>query len=298
MTVVPQDLIDWSERAYIGQYAAAAASFQIYVAGQPGEPDDESVLSVWSLQNPDRSLTQVSSRPAVHQGTGLYQAQLETSDTMQPGEYQLAWTYAVSGVVQAPLSLFTVGPFSPAYNGLPEPFQGLVEVVWIRFADLFDSPQGGPNLQTYYQAHWSRGRVAELLGVALRKLNSISQPYMTYSFDGSTGPVFPLVQWQGVLETQCYAECVRHLIRSYTEQPMLTGGDVTRLDRRDYIDRWQAVLNNELADLKDQLDVFKIRHMGFGNPKVMVSGGVYGRYAPTRIAGSVAARPRMWARWY
>jgi hypothetical protein len=295
---VPAGLVDWSERAYLGQYAGGDASFVVYIGGQPADPDGEAMSAAWSAQNSDGSITQVSTPPVTRVAVGDFQASFATSDTQLPGSYQLAWAFSVGGRGQSAVSLFEVGSYSQDWAALPVPFQGLVEVIWARFSDLFDSAMGGPNLQSYYQAHWSRGRVAQLLGVALRKLNTISQPYMTYSFDGSTGSVFPLTQWGGVLETQGYVECVRHLIRSYTEQAAFQGGEVARLDRRDYMDRWQAVLNNELADLKDQLDVFKIRHMGFGNPKVLVSGGVYGRYAPTRIAGSVAARPRMWARWY
>jgi len=105
--------------------------------------------------------------------------------------------------------------------------------------------------------------------------------------------------WGGLLGQYTYVEMVKHLIRSYTEQPAIMGsGSITRLERRDYADRWRLVLRDEEAELKSLLDMFKIRHMMLGNPRVLVSGGTYGRYAPTRIAGSVAARPRMWARWY
>jgi hypothetical protein len=295
--IIPQDLINWDERQYLPQYGGYTASFTIYIGGAPADPDGEAVTASWASQNNDQSVTLLRSQAAARTGTGVYEATLGSGDTAVPADYELQWAYAISGAGQVAASLFEVGAFSPSYNALPLAFQAVVEFVWMRFKDLFDSPQGGPNLSTYFQAHWSRGRVADLLGVALRKLNGISQPYMTYSFDGSGGPVFPLVQWGGILESFCYIECLHHLIRSYAEQPDFRGGEVARLDRRDYQERWSSVLQQEMADVKDQLDVFKIRHMGFGNPKVLISGGVYGRYAPTRIAGSVAARPRMWARW-
>jgi hypothetical protein len=168
----------------------------------------------------------------------------------------------------------------------------------VRFADLFDSAGGGPNLQAYFQAHWSRGRVAQLMNIALQKINGVAQPWTSYTLDGINGPVFPVQFWGGLLASYTYVEGVKQLIRAYTEQPAFQGPPVARQDRRDYADRWRRVLQDEQAELKSQLDVFKIRHIMSGSPRVLVSGGTYGRYAPTRIAGSVAARPRMWARWY
>jgi hypothetical protein len=168
----------------------------------------------------------------------------------------------------------------------------------VRFADLFDSAGGGPDVQMYFQAHWSRGRAAQMMGIALGKINAAAQPWSNYTLDGIGGPQYPLQFWGGLLASYAYVECVKQLIRAYTEQPAFSGPPVARMDRRDYADRWRAALGDEQAELKGLLDVFKIRHIMNGSPKVLVSGGTYGRYAPTRIAGSVAARPRMWARWY
>jgi hypothetical protein len=174
--------------------------------------------------------------------------------------------------------------------------KSIVDDTWIKFADLFDSPEGGPNLQTYYQTHFSRNRIAQLLKTAVGLLNTTAQPFQSYSID--VPGQFPIQQWGPLLGQALYVEVLKHLIRSYVEQPAFVGGSVTRLDRRDYMDRWQSVLDEERKQLKSQLDIFKISNMGLGKPKVLVSGGVYGRYGPTRFAGSVAARPRYWSRFY
>jgi|SRR6185437_10056101 len=302
MTVISPDLADWSERQYLSQYSMTPLSLTIFIGGVPADPDGQAVAAQLILQNADGTVTPVNSYTAARTGTGAYTVTPSSQDTAVPADAELAWSYTVAsaGGPQQYASLLTIGPANPFYDSLPLDMKDFLEVqLWARFRDLFDSPDGGPNLQAYFQAHWSRGRVAQLMGIAVSKLNSIAQPWSNYTLDGSTGPEYPISLWGGLLSSYTYCEMVKHLIRSYTEQPLLQGGaGITRHDRRDYVDRWRAVLQDEQAELKSMLDVFKIRHMGLGNPRVLVSGGTYGRYAPTRIAGSVAARPRMWARWY
>lgn len=557
MSVVSPDLADWSERQYLSQYSQTPLTLTIYISGVLGDPDGMTVAGQLLLQNADGTVTPVNSYAAVREAPGTYVITPSSADTAVPANAELNWSYHVSGSPQQYASLLTIGPANPFYDALPLDMKDfLEEQLWSRFRDLFDSPDGGPNLQAYFQSHWSRGRVAQLMAIAVGKINSIAQPWANYTLDGSVGPEFPIQLWGGLLSSYCvtvdtpvltadlrwvpagelrpgdklvgfdeqlegmgkgqrsrfrtaiveanepgfkrcyrirttegevtatydhkwvvwdrrgrrrwvetqyldperhvllsigeprlqdqfssgylsglydgegcltirpdrrgsgtgswlyfaqnegpvldrftallkergydfsidrrhhggashvylkggmlatmrmlsetrperfmarpdlsllwegrntggttfrrghitsvedvgiqpiagmqtstgtfiangflahntYCEMVKHLIRSYTEQPLLQGGaGITRVDRRDYTDRWRQVLQDEQAELKSLLDVFKIRHMGLGNPKVLVSGGTYGRYAPTRIAGSVAARPRMWARWY
>lgn len=299
MTVVSPDLVDWAERQYLSQFSMPPLILQTHIGGVLADPDGSVVSAQLLLQNPDGTTTPVNSYSATRTGQGVYQIIPSSSDTSVPADAILNWSFLISGVAQQAASLLTIGQANPFYDNLPVDMQQFIETqLWARFRDLFDSPDGGPNLQTYFQSHWSRGRVAQMVTIAISKINSIAQPWSNYSIDGQLGPEFPIQLWGGLLSTYAYCECVKHLIRSYVEQPELQGGGgITRQERRDYAERWRMVLQDEQAELKSLLDVFKIRHMGLGNPRVLVSGGTYGRYAPTRIAGSVAARPRMWARW-
>lgn len=298
MATIDAALVDWREREYLSQYSMPQLDLQIYIGGVLADPDSAAVAGELRLLNPDGTETTVSTYGATQEGPGEYQVTLSTQDTQTPSPAELVWSYSINGQPQIYASPLLIGPANPSYDSLPTEMQDFLNgQVWVRFADLFDSPDGGPNLQSYFQAHWSRGRMAQMMQIAVSKLNAIAQPWANYSLDNSTGPQFPITLWGGLLSSYTYCEAIKHLIRSYTEQPAFTGAGVSRLDRRDYTDRWRAALRDEEGELKSLLDVFKIRHMGLGNPKVLVSGGVYGRYAPTRIAGSVAARPRMWARW-
>jgi hypothetical protein len=299
MTVVNADLIDWRERQYVSQFSQPPLSFSVYIGGALADPDGSTVTARLMAQNSDGTLTQLQSYTAVREQAGIYTITPSSTDTQNPGEAELIWAYSVRSQPQTYASYLTIGPANPAYDALPLSMQDFLnEQVWVRFADLFDSAGGGPSLQSYFQAHWSRGRVAQLMGIALGKINASAQPFSSYTLDGIGGPQYPIQFWGGLLATYTYTEGVKQLIRAYTEQPAFQGPGIARLDRRDYTTRWRAVLQDEQAELKSLLDVFKIRHLLNGSPRVLVSGGTYGRYAPTRIAGSVAARPRMWARFY
>lgn len=299
MTIVDADLVDWRERTYISQFSQPPLGFTVYIGGQPADPDGQSVSARLLAQNPDGTTTVIQSYAAQRLAAGTYQVIPSSADTQQPCQAELDWTYEISAQPQQYAVYLTIGPANPHYDAMSLEMQDFLnDQVWVRFADLFDSAGGGPNLQSYFQAHWSRGRIAQLMGIALAKINAAAQPWSSYTLSGVGGSLYPTEFWGGLLASYTYVEAVKHLIRSYTEQAAFQGPGIARQDRRDYTDRWRQVLQDEQAELKSMLDVFKIRHIMTGSPRVLVSGGAYGRYAPTRVAGSVAARPRMFARWY
>lgn len=282
-----------NEAQYVSQYANDVLGLLIHVAGMATDPDGQNVTATMFNEN---TLATVFSRPATRAAVGDYRVTLSSQESELPGDYRIRWEYELDGAGQIFDTYATIGKASPTYDNLGPDMKEVVDQVWVRFADLFDAPDGGPHLQTYFENNFGRGRVAQLLRVAVGRLNTIAQPHQTYSIDGDF--VFPLLAWGPLLEQALYVETIKHLRRSYIEQPLLTGGDAARLDRRDYFDRWGILLEQEEDDLKARLGVFKIANMGLGRPKVMVSGGVYGRYAPTRYAGSAAARGRFWSRMY
>lgn len=299
MTITDPGLIDWRERQYLSQFSRPQLGFTVYIGGVPADPDGASMTARLLRENPDGTSTLINTYTAAREQAGIFLVSPSSADTQNTGYAELDWVYSVSGQAQQYASYLEIGPANPSYDALPPVMQDFLnEQVWVRFSDLFDSAGGGPNLQSYFQAHWSRGRMAQLMGIALQKINAAAQPWSSYTVDGNGGPQYPLQFWGGLLASYTYTEAVKQLIRSYTEQPAFQGPPVARQDRRDYADRWRQALQDEQAELKSLLDVFKIRHIMNGSPRVLVSGGTYGRYAPTRIAGSVAARPRMWARWY
>lgn len=273
-----------ADRAYVSQYSQETLGISVVVAGVPTEADGG--VSVTVL-NEDAQATTFE-RLADHVGLGQYAINLTPDDTAVLGNYRAQWVYRLSGVLKTFTSFYAVGGAQPAYDMLGPDYKEIVDHVWIRFSDLFDSPSGGPNLQTYFQANWNRGRMAQLMGFALGYLNTMAQPYSSYTSD-----TFPIVPWGPLLEQATLVEAIKHLRRAYVEQPDYQGGSISRLDRRDYLARWEAVLADEQALMKQQLDPFKISQMRLGRPAILVSGGVFGRWAPAAYPGNMG-RPRLW----
>lgn len=277
-------------RDSIVQFAQDTVQHGVLVGGTPTNADG----AVTATLIDESAQAPVFTRTADHPGTGMYAITLSPDDTSVRGNYTLIWAYQVSGeAVSFPVYLVITGN-EPAYDTLSADLKGIVESVWVRFADLFDSADGGPHLQAYFQSHWNRGRVAQLMGIAVGRLNTQAQPFSSYSITDPSAP-FPTAKWGALLEQITVVEVIKHLRRSYVEQPEYQGSSISRLDRRDYMQRWGEVLADEEAQLKQQLDVFKISQMGLGRPAVLIQGGIYGRWAGSPGPWN-AARPRVyWA---
>ncbi|THA72571.1 hypothetical protein E6R60_26955 [Streptomyces sp. A0642] len=287
---------EYTDRAYVSRYGAAEFGLQVMREGVPGDADSPVTAT---LLRDGEAPTEVFSRAAEHPGAGEYLVRLTSRETATPGPYVLVWTYTVAGVDEEWRVWLEVGKSAPSYDILAEPMKNIIETTWTRFSDLFDFATEGPHLQTYIQSNFGRNRLAQLLRIAVGRLNTVAQPFQTYTIDGDGGASFPVERWGPLLESALYVECLRHLIRSYVEQPEVqSGSGVSRLDRRDYMDRWSEVLGTEEPVLKQQLEVFKISNMGLGRARVLVSGGVFGRWGPTRLPLSHAARPRYMTRMY
>lgn len=284
-----------TERVYVSQFDSPAFGLNIYKDGVLTDPDEGvTVALILEVGNG----TEIFEKPASQVQVGVYQIGLTSVDTQKAGYYTLRWTYAVQETEEIFETYLEVGPVNPAYDELDEDVKDLIDMVWIRFADLYDSPDGGPHAQIYLQTHFTRGRFAQLLGISLRRLNVVAQPKMTYTLSQEQGKKFPIAAWGGVLEQALYIEVIKHLRRIYTEQPDVVGVNVARMDRRDYLARWGLILQDEEDEFVRSMEGFKIAHMGLGSAKAMVSGGVYGKYGPTRTSRASAARPQFWSRWY
>lgn len=288
---------EFTDRAYVSRYSPQTFGLLVHRNGVPGDADG--AVTVALLHDSEADVSQVFSRSADHGAVGEYTVTLTSAETATPGPYVLAWVYTIAGAAEEYRLWVEVGKASPEYDRLADPMKGIIESVWNRFSDGFDSATEGPHLQSYFQSNFGRNRLAQLLRIAVGRLNTAAQPYQTYTIDGDGGASFPIDRWGSLLETSLYVETLRHLVRSYVEQPdVQSGSGVSRLDRRDYMDRWRDIQVDEEEMLKQQLQHFKIANMGLSRPRVLVSGGAFGRFGPARFPMSAAARPRYSTRFY
>lgn len=275
------DLVD---RRYVSRYSQPGFGLKVVSgAGMLTDADAPPTVSFVREGETDPLWTRTSERESL----GAYVITMSSAETATQMLGTLMWAYDLTGVAQIYGLDLEVGPSAPAYDGLPPTWQGVIESVWVKFADLFDSPYGGPNLQVYFQTHFGRNRLAQLLVTALQRLNTVSSPHASHEIGGQS---FPFAEWGGLLIDALYIETIKHLIRSYTEQPeVILGTTFSRVDRRDYMNRWEQVLAMETPTFESDLKRYRMANLGLGNVSVLVAGGAYGNYGPSINPGGVGA---------
>lgn len=294
-----------TEFSYIPQGSLNPVGITINVQGTPTDVDPGTLVTVSIYPVPYPATTAdingamidpVYTGTAEPVSTGTYQVPQAGISVLVPGYYRFDWSFTLNGTPITTHQYFQVGPPSPAYDSMQPQYVNAVEQVWIKFADIYDSPFGGPYLTVWYNQHFGRGRIAQLMEQAVWHINNSTQPPTNYSVLGGQG--FPLQSWAGLLNTATTVEVIKHLMRSYTEEPIVVGNISVRLDRRDYLQRWGSLLATEQAQLTAETTVFKTQMMFNGQPRVLIQGGAFGSYGVPRYIGSIPARPLYMNRWF
>jgi len=286
--------LDMIERSYLSRWASTTVAVIIHKAGTPTDADGDVTVSMVDDASEDDTLI-FEDRVATRDAEGAYSIVLTSQDTDTPGVYSLVWEWEWDSEEFSRESYIEVGQHAPVYDALEPDLQELVESVWRKFADLYDSPYGGPHLQVYFQTNFGRNRMAQLLHDAVEHINAKVPGEKPYQLTASPGPKFPAA-WYGLLGEELYVQVLKHLRRSYVEQPSASGVGVSTLERRDYLTRWGEILREAETDLDKMLDQYKMFRMNLGHTRTVLSGGSYGRYGPSRYPG--AAQPRYNWRFY
>jgi hypothetical protein len=276
----------------------------IRVAGGSGSVDADAstvALNIYQESNFDDLdptgpliITAVEGGDIAHPETGVYTYVITPPVTNIVCLLKAVWTYKVGGTNLTFIDHFQIRDPMPTYDGFNDAEKGAVLMVDNLFADNYDSMVGGPHLIEEFQTKFTKERIAQLMNWSVNKMNMTKQPITNWvlSSPGQTG-TFPPNFW-GLLIMGGYLETLKHLIRSYVEQPDIRNADVAYLDRRDYLQRWQSVLQMEQKEYDEMLTLVKRKLMGLGSGALLVSGGIFGGGGSGGlfVAGQYAAATR------
>jgi hypothetical protein len=158
----------------------------------------------------------------------------------------------------------------------------VTEAVWNRFEDLFDSSDGGPWMRDMTLNIFGPQKIKNFISEVIFDINVYNPPT---NFDigefaqpilNKTNPNLTVL----VQGTMCAV--IRHLMRTYAEQPLPTGGQVTYEDRRDYLQRWGTMYQIEWQHFDHLVKLWKRQFLSFGHSKVLVSNKA-GRLLPAPL---------------
>lgn len=253
------------------------ANLRAFLYNREDQPHEDVDLAgvTFTIQRPDG--TKVTVEGEVDEdggGTATY----DTTDAV--GQYITVATFeTVEGERRSVRDDFEV--IDPFEATTPTELELLADAVWRKFEDLFDGEDEGPWLRDQTMNYFNRHKMSEFTSDAIFELNNMNPPTHAtldlFYYEGAATADGPLLV-QGT-----YLAVLRHLIRSYTEQPAPTGAPVGYLDRRDYATRWMQVYQLELAIWQRWSALWKRQFLGLGKGKLLV-GSKAGRLiqAPMR----------------
>lgn len=210
----------------------------------------------------------------VRDDTGKFRFDIGPAHTNRRGLLTVEWSYAVGGVEFTFQDDMQILEQMPNYESLNDATKLMVEQASWFFADLFDSTTGGPWLNENFQTHFDYDRMAFLLRIAVMKFNVIGYPVT--QFGVQTGDKAIPSNYNDIILWGTKLEAMRHLITSYTEIPDFRNIATTYTDRRDYMTRWQAVLQEEKPDYEKAVKMSKRALLKLGRGSILVAGGIYG----------------------
>jgi hypothetical protein len=214
---------------------------------------------------------------------------LRYDSTAKPlGEYiTLAHFLLDSGEKRSTRLDFTiVDPFATV---IPTKDEVIASEVWNLFEDCFDSEEGGPWLRDMTLSFFDRKKVEQFIPYAMMQINN-TQPMTHFASD-----TFVLVTYDvngvptsaepngdiPIIALGTMIQVIRHLMRSYVEQPANMGSEIAFEDRRDYLQRWQLILTDLVPDYQSMLLLWKRQFLNLGKSALLIhskAGRLYGTH--------------------
>lgn len=199
------------------------------------------------------------------------QGYFQWTETEESGEYlaQAQFTLTTGEIRSVMVNFAVIDPFDTTP---PTPMEILVDEVWFRLEDCFDSIDGGPWLRDITLSHFDKNKIERFVPETLLDINVQMPPtsavitdFTTPQSNGEPNAILPLLA-KGVL-----CKVIMHLIRSYTEQPVPQGGQLVYEDRTRYKDNWMTVYKSEHEDYIMMVRLYKRGLLNLGHSALLVS---------------------------
>jgi hypothetical protein len=226
------------------------------------------------IRKPDGTTTTTPGQ-ILEDGAGF----LRYTGTTVPGLYvwRAQFTY-MSGEIRSTRKEFNVSdPLAVA----PQTRKNqIAEQVWLRLEDCFDSDQGGPWLRDMTLSYFDPSKVEKFIPEGLLEINvwppmtNIDISFFTAQVV-DTDPALPVGSMQPdpnriVLVQGTLLAVIKHLMRSYVEQPNPVGANIVYQDRRDYLTRWQTIYTLEEAEWRRMIALWKRQFLNLGHSSLLV----------------------------
>ena len=239
------------------------------------------LITVPIVPHPQWAILEWNGTTWVQIGTGQAPVNIDNQSTLaippelitKPGIYMGLTRWTETGVEKSTTVQFEA--VDPLERTGTTPMGLTLDFAWMRLEDLFDAELGGPHMRDRTLRYFNKEKLAKFAPEALYSINFTYQPDTGYTEEN-----FPYEPHSPLLAQGLLLSGIRHLMRSYVEQPLPVGSNVTYFDRRDYLQRWKSVYDVEEKLWLSWIDLFKKDLMGFGSTSILLGGyaGFYGRH--------------------
>lgn len=185
------------------------------------------------------------------------------------------------------LDFAIIDPFAEI---IPTRNEVIASHVWDLFEDCFDSEEGGPWLRDMTLSFFDKRKIEQFIPYAMMDINNTSPVttldlgtfvLVTLGPDGVTPILSKATEDIPIIAMGTLIEVVRHLMRSYVEQPANMGSEIAFEDRRDYLQRWQLILQDFVPEYQRRLILWKRQFLNLGKSALLVgskAGRLYGTH--------------------
>jgi hypothetical protein len=245
-----------------------------------------SITSVsFEIQNPAGAKT-TTSGTIEPDGAGF----LRYDTTAKPlGEYIAMVKFTLnSGERRSTRVDFTI--IDPFLTIVPSKDEVIAQNVWNLLEDCFDSEEGGPWLRDMTLSFFDRKKIEQFIPYAMMEINNAqpmtsfgTETFVTIVFgpDGITPTAANPTESIPIVSLGVLIQVIRHLMRSYVEQPANMGSEIAFEDRRDYLQRWQLILQDLVPDYQRMLILWKRQFLNLGKSALSIhskAGRLYGTH--------------------